>query len=169
MSAELINSIFKQHFNFNGGNINDRPRIFREHNTPIPNSSVDNFIPDSLQSGKGERKMKYKAIYMHFNGEEDDCGMEVHEIEAVDYNSAYALAKEYPGTLYKMKIEVECDECDGEGTFEASDCCGARIIGGGDDKICKYCYEHCSKEVCEKCNGTWKYFEEIKPELKNAG
>ena len=26
---------------------------------------------------------------------------------------------------------------------EVSDCCGAEMLGGGDDKICSECKEHC--------------------------
>ncbi len=46
---------------------------------------------------------------------------------------------------------VDCDECDGSGTIDQSNCCGANIRSDG---ICDDCLEHCSKDNCERCDGT---------------
>lgn len=110
--------------------------------------------------------MNFKAIFMHFRGEDDDCGMEPHEIEAVDSETAFKLANLIPGKFYKMKAEVECEDCDGEGTLDESDCCGASLIGGGDDKLCKDCKEHSQKAICDTCKGTGKIWKEITREEK---
>ena len=45
----------------------------------------------------------------------------------------------------------DCSTCEGTGTFEYSNCCGANIIMGD---ICEKCKEHCNKELCDQCEGT---------------
>ena len=59
----------------------------------------------------------------------------------------------------------ECPECDGEGEFNDSDCCGAPIKHSD---ICSLCGEHCSKTTCTVCDGTGEIpvTEEYLDELK---
>jgi len=64
-----------------------------------------------------------------------------------------------------MKIEPDwiwCPECNGEGTFNVSDCCGAEPKSNGDCDtsdigICSECGEYCSYGLdCEFCKGEGK-------------
>ena len=58
-----------------------------------------------------------------------------------------------------MKDPKECTTCDGEGTLEGSDCCGAAPRGNGDCDtadfgICPDCHDHCEYDIdCFDCNG----------------
>lgn len=47
-----------------------------------------------------------------------------------------------------------CPECDGEGSFDESACCGAALLG--EDLICGKCFEHCEKAECVACDGKGK-------------
>ena len=97
MAVQLINQLFKNYFN--GGNSDGNGNILASR---VDSNTCDIGIC-SLSDGEKIREVKkYKAIYLNYQGEEDDCGMEMHEIEAVDYNSAWKLAITYPGRLYKL-------------------------------------------------------------------
>lgn len=96
MAVQLINQLFKNYFK--GGNSNGNGNILVSHT----NIDIDNISDCSVSDGEEIREVKkYKAIYIHYTGEEDN-GMDSHEIEAVDYNSAWKLAITYPGRLYKL-------------------------------------------------------------------
>lgn len=62
-----------------------------------------------------------------------------------------------------------CPDCNGEGSFDESDCCGAPIKWSD---ICTDCKEHCSPAVCSTCNGegeipiTDEYLEDLKEQSK---
>ena len=55
--------------------------------------------------------------------------------------------------------DSKCDTCDGEGTLEGSDCCGAAPRSNGDCDtsdfgICPDCHDHCEYDIeCFDCNG----------------
>lgn len=96
MSAQLLNNLFKNYFN---GGKNDNGNLLVSRS----DSSTDIELYSSLSDGEEIEPIKtFKAIYMHFKGEDDDCGMEVHEIQAHNFDDAYKLACEYPGRLYKL-------------------------------------------------------------------
>lgn len=48
-------------------------------------------------------------------------------------------------------INKECPECEGLGTVEYSNCCGAEY--DEDSGICFECKDH-SDNICEACDGT---------------
>ena len=58
---------------------------------------------------------------------------------------------------------VDCPDCNGEGTFNESECCGASIKW---TDICEDCLEHCDESECETCGGagevTQKHYDDIK-------
>ena len=49
-------------------------------------------------------------------------------------------------------MKTDCKVCNGEGFFEDSDCCNAKIAHG----ICSACKEHCGVSKCDECEGTGK-------------
>ena len=48
--------------------------------------------------------------------------------------------------------EKDCPDCDGQGYYNDSECCNAKIIHG----ICSECGEHTTESICERCEGTGK-------------
>jgi RecJ-like exonuclease len=69
-----------------------------------------------------------------------------------DYDNGFARAqREYDNQLPPDNELDDCPKCDGEGTIEQSNCCGATIL---DIDICSKCKEHCDKDKCEHCDGT---------------
>jgi len=46
---------------------------------------------------------------------------------------------------------IDCPDCNGEGIFNESECCGAEIKW---TDICSECLEHCDESECETCDGT---------------
>ncbi len=95
MNVNFLNQLFSEHFN---GGKNDRRGLLvlgAGNNACLDSDS-------SISDGTEKRELKkYKAIFIHYSGEEDN-GMDSHEIQAVDYNSAWKLAITYPGRLYKL-------------------------------------------------------------------
>lgn len=60
--------------------------------------------------------------------------------------------------LERKPIMKTCPDCDGDGE-RLSDCCGASIIGNGDNDsedycICPQCHDYCSFTACSTCEGT---------------
>lgn len=47
-------------------------------------------------------------------------------------------------------MKTPCKNCDGEGYFNSSECCGAEIKNG----LCTECLEHSDMEECEVCGGS---------------
>ena len=95
MAVQLINQLFKNYFN---GGKNDRRGLLvlgAGNNACLDSDS-------SLSDGEKIRKLKkYKAIFIHYQGEEDN-GMDSEEIEAYSYDEAYSIACRKPGRLYKL-------------------------------------------------------------------
>ena len=62
--------------------------------------------------------------------------------------------------VFDNRIMETCPDCDGKGTINVSDCCGAEPSGNGDNDlsdfgICSDCGDYCEYGVrCETCNGT---------------
>ena len=50
-----------------------------------------------------------------------------------------------------MNIDDICPECFGEGHFDYSECCGAKISDSG---LCFDCHDHTEPQECELCKGT---------------
>ena len=57
-----------------------------------------------------------------------------------------------PRAPYNKPTYIECPDCEGEGYFGESACCGALI--DEDILICSKCLEHSEKYECDNCNGT---------------
>ena len=96
MSYQFLNQIFQEHFN--GGNTNGN-RGFSIRST---DGCTDNQCNGSVPDGKEKRKlMKYKAIFIHYSGEEDN-GMDSEVIQAYSYQEAYSIACKMPGRVYKL-------------------------------------------------------------------
>lgn len=47
----------------------------------------------------------------------------------------------------------ECEDCDGTGFLNISDCCGGTLYGEEPDYICGECKDHCTNAVCDACDG----------------
>ena len=55
----------------------------------------------------------------------------------------------------------ECEDCDGTGFLNISDCCGGTLYGEEPDYICGECKEHTTEAKCDTCDG--KGFIEVEP------
>ena len=97
MAVQLINQLFKNYFN--GGNSNGNGNILVSR---VDSNTCDIGICSLSDSEEIAEVKTFKAVYLNYQGEEDDCGMEMYEINAVDYESAWKLANAYPGRLYKL-------------------------------------------------------------------
>jgi DnaJ-class molecular chaperone len=50
----------------------------------------------------------------------------------------------------EKRIMKDCPDCNGEGKFNESECCGAEIKW---TDICTNCGEHTNETTCETCGG----------------
>lgn len=56
-----------------------------------------------------------------------------------------------PQAPWKDNVDYRpCEECEGHGYFNESDCCGASIKYSD---ICSNCGEHCETSTCTACKG----------------
>jgi len=69
-----------------------------------------------------------------------------------NYDNGFARAQRmYDNQLppEPMNNEVECPECEGEGTIPCSDCCESEMRNGH----CMECGENCVPAKCPTCEG----------------
>ena len=96
MAVQLINQLFKNYFN--GGNSNGNGNILVSR---VNSNTCDIGICSLSDCEKIRELKKYKAIFIHYQGEEDN-GMDSEVIEAYSYDEAYSIACRKPGRLYKL-------------------------------------------------------------------
>ena len=58
----------------------------------------------------------------------------------------------------------DCPDCDGEGEFELSECCGATISHSG---LCFECHDHTEGAECETCEGTGEVSKQVYDSIKS--
>lgn len=65
-----------------------------------------------------------------------------------------------PWNRYEKEITMKpCPDCDGNGYFEDSECCGAHLSHG----ICMECKEHSEPAKCEVCDGSGQVEDDEEP------
>lgn len=60
--------------------------------------------------------------------------------------------RQYDNQLPPDDDSVDCEDCEGDGKLELSNCCGA--VMDIDTLMCSECYDHCDQCECETCDGT---------------